>query len=98
MLKRDPNELYRAASDAEKAVDYMKSHMIERDLKKEEEKTVQMTAEKDVCQEAVTAKTPPQERPKHNIQRTIELKPRKRRVVARRSPAKEQGRERALSR
>ena len=98
VLKRDPNELYRAASDAEKAVDYMKSHMIERDLKKEEEKTVQMTAEKDVCQEAVTAKTPPQERPKHNIQRTIELKPRKRRVVARRSPAKEQGRERALSR
>lgn len=94
VLKRDPNELYRAARDAEKAVDYMKVRMIERDLKKEETKehAVQMPAEREAL------KTTPQEQQRHNIQRTIELKPRKRRVVARRSPAKEQGRERALSR
>lgn len=100
VLKRDPNELYRAARDAEKAVDYMKSHMIERNLKKEEtkEKAVQMPAEREVAKEAVTARTTPQERPRHNIQRTIELKPRKRRVVARHTPAKERGRERTLSR
>lgn len=94
VLKRDPNELYRAARDAEKAVDYMKSRMIERDLKKEETKehAVQILAEREAL------KNTPQERQRHNIQRTIELKPRKRRVVARRSPAKERGRERALSR
>lgn len=94
VLKRDPNELYRAARDAEKAVDYMKARMIERDLKKEETKehAVQMPAEREAL------KTTPQERQRHNIQRMIELKPRKRRVVARRSPAKERGRERALSR
>lgn len=94
VLKRDPNELYRAARDAEKAVDYMKVRMIERDLKKEETKehAVQMPAEREAL------KTTPQEQQRHNIQRTIELKPRKRRVVARRSPAKERGRERALSR
>lgn len=94
VLKWDPNELYRAARDAEKAVDYMKSRMIERDLKKEETKehAVQMLAEREAL------KTTSQEGQRHNIQRTIELKPRKRRVVARRSPAKERGRERALSR
>lgn len=94
VLKRDPNELYRAAREAEKAVDYMKSRMIERDLKKEETKehVVQILAEREAL------KTTPQERQRHNIQRTIELKPRKRRVVTRRSPAKERGRERALSR
>lgn len=93
VLKRDPNELYRAAGEAEKAVDYMKSRMIERDLKKEETKehAVQIPAEREAL------KTTPQERQRHNIQRTIEIKP-QRRVVARRSPAKERGRERALSR
>lgn len=39
VLEKDPNELFRAASDAAKITDYMKSHMIEKDHEQAKERT-----------------------------------------------------------
>lgn len=38
-LKKDPNEMYRAASDADKAVEYIKSRMLEKGMEITKEKT-----------------------------------------------------------
>jgi len=45
-LQDDPNELYKAAADAQKATDYIKEHMIEKGLKKVAEKITEKAAEK----------------------------------------------------
>lgn len=39
VLEKDPNELFRAASDAAKITDYMKSHMIEKDHEQAKDRT-----------------------------------------------------------
>lgn len=55
VLEKDPNELFRAASDAAKITDYMKSHMIEKD----HEQTKDRTTVQDCLEEArnVSGKT-----------------------------------------
>lgn len=55
VLEKDPNELFRAASDAAKITEYMKSHMIEKD----HEQTKDRTTVQDCLEEArnVSGKT-----------------------------------------
>ena len=41
VIKNDPNEIYRAAADAEKAMSYIETRMINKNLTKDKEKSVQ---------------------------------------------------------
>lgn len=46
VIEKDPDELFRAAAEAQKMTDYIKDHMIERDLQKVQAKTDEHVIEK----------------------------------------------------
>lgn len=54
-LQDDPNELYKAAADAQKAADYIKERMIEKGIKKTVEQAEDKAESKAVTKEAVKA-------------------------------------------
>lgn len=91
VIEKDPDELFRAAAEAQKITDYIKDHMIERDLQKVQTKTDEHTIER----AARTVEPVPQPEPEKAKKRdfkpihrsiTIPDKPkRKRRVAVRRT-------------
>lgn len=91
VIEKDPDELFRAAAEAQKITDYIKEHMIERDLQKVQTKTDEHTIER----AARTVEPVPQPEPEKAKKRdfkpihrsiTIPDKPkRKRRVAVRRT-------------
>ena len=91
VIEKDPDELFRAAAEAQKMTDYIKDHMIERDLQKVQTKTDEHTIER----AARTVEPVPQPGPEKAKKRdfkpihrsiTIPDKPkRKRRVAVRRT-------------
>lgn len=91
VIEKDPDALFRAAAEAQKMTDYIKDHMIERDLQKVQTKTDEHTIER----AARTVEPVPQPGPEKAKKRdfkpihrsiTIPDKPkRKRRVAVRRT-------------
>lgn len=96
VLRDDPNELFRAARDAERAADYMKEHMIEKEREISKDRGASIVAEwkerhfapkKTPEKEPEPAKTP--------IEKKATI-PRKRKVSF--TPKKEQGKARSMGR
>ena len=91
VIEKDPDELFRAAAEAQKMTDYIKEHMIERDMQKVQTKTDEHVAEM-AARTVEPAPQPELEKAKKRdfkpIHRSITIpdKPkRKRRVAVRRT-------------
>ena len=96
VLRDDPNELFRASRDAERAADYMKEHMIEKEREISKDRGAAIVAE---WKERHMAPKKTSEKDPEPAKTPIEKKatvPRKRKVA--RTPKKEQGKARSMGR